>query len=115
MLKKSSRVFFRLFSAGFLFLAVSSAYLIHKEHETLTRLLNPGSDIKTTDVYSRWLNLNMEDAPSWDHVAGWLGTLGYRLVPGAPTVPGDYHAVYPTLIVFARPFRYPDKDFPAQL
>ena len=36
-------------------------------------------------------------------------------MPGAPTQPGDYHAVYPDLIVFARVFRYPESDWPAQL
>ena len=69
---RSTRVIFQLLVAVGLILAVSSAYLIHKEHETLSRLLNPGENLKTTEVYSRWLELKTEDPPSWNRVP-WPG------------------------------------------
>ncbi len=115
MLKKSSQVLFRCVAVISLILAASSAYLIHKEHETLSRLLNPGGEFKTTDVYSRWLDLKTSEGPTWDRVVGWLGLLGYRLAPSAPAEVGEYHSMYPTLTVFVRPFTYPDKELPAQL
>ena len=34
-----------------------SAFLIHKEHETLSQLLHPGENAQATDVYSQWLDL----------------------------------------------------------
>jgi penicillin-binding protein 1B len=114
-LRKSSHFLFQLAAVVSLILTISSAYLIHKERDTLSRLLNPGENLKTTEVYSRWLELKTDDPPSWDRVIAWLGMLGYRAVPGAPAHSGEYHAAYPLLAVFSFSFHYPDKDLPAQL
>src|SRR5450631_1336770 len=112
---RSTRVLFQLVVGVGLILTVSSAYLIHKEHETLSRLLNPGENQRTTEVNSRWLDLKTNDPPSWDRVVAWLGMLGYQSVSGVPTQIGQYHAASSVLTVFSHPFHYPDKDFPAQL
>ncbi len=115
MLKKTSRLLFRLLAGLGLVLAVSSAFLILKEHETLSRLVHPGENPRITEIYTRWLDLKMSNPPSWDRAVGWLEVLEYHAVSGAPAQPGEYHADYPALFVFARSFRYPDKDLPAQL
>src|ERR1035437_5264845 len=96
-------------------LVLACAYFVHKERETLSRLVNPGSGLKSTVVYSRWLDLRPGDPISWNRMAAWLESVGYQSVPVLPAQPGLYHAAYPDLTIFARPFRYPDKDFPAQI
>src|SRR5258706_10771547 len=115
MMKKSSRLVFRFMVVAGLVLAAITGYLIHKEQETLTRLLNPGENAKLTVVYSRWLELKAGDSPSWDRLLGWLAATGYQAVSEAPVQPGEYRAVQPSVTVFARSFRYPDKNLPAQL
>ena len=116
MLKKSSQLFFRGVIIVSLILVVASVYLIRKEHETLARLMNPGMDLQTTDVYSRWLELKTDERPSWGRVLAWVNFLDYHSVPGAPANPGDYHAAYPELIISLSGLSLlSDKDFPAQL
>jgi len=115
MLKRTSRLFLRLMGGVVLVLTISSAILIYKDRDTLSWLVNPGANPKTTEVYSQWLDLGPSESSTWDRVTQWLVATEYRAVAGFPTQPGEYRAVYPTLTLFVRPFRYPDKDFPAQL
>ena len=113
--KKASRLLFPLAAGALLVLTIAAALLIYKEKETLSRLVHSGANPKSTVVYSRWFDLRASDAPSWDRVIEWLVRTGYHSVSGVPAHPSDYAASYPTLTVFTNPFRYPDKDYPAQL
>jgi len=100
---------------GILFLASTSAYLIYQEQETLSHLGHPGENPRETDIYSRWLELESQNPISWERTIQWVKSIGYRPVTGTPNEPGQYSANSPELTIFARPFRFPDKDYPAQL
>jgi len=115
MLKKTSRWLARFILAACFVLAGTSAYLVYQEQETLSRLGHPGENPKVTEVYSRWLELAPQNSISLGRVLGWLSCLEYRPVSGMPNQPGDYSGSSSELVVFARPFRFPDKDYPAEL
>ena len=114
MLKKTTGWLLRFMAGTVVVLALSSALLIYKERDTLSWLVNPGLAPAATDIYSRWLEMKADDSLSWARAVGWLQATEYRGISTAPSQPGDYHAAYPDIEVFARPFRYPDKDYPAQ-
>jgi penicillin-binding protein 1B len=115
MRRKTRRLLLRLVVVSVLVFVSICAFLIYKERETLSRLGNPGQNAEATQVYSRWLDLAPQTGGSRERVLGWLAALNYRPVTGTPSQAGDYSANDAELIVFSRPFRYPDKDYPAQL
>jgi len=115
MRKRNRSLLLRLVVGTVLAFASLCAFLIYRERETLTRLGNPSWNAETTQVYSRWLDTAPQAGVSWERTLGWLAALNYRSVTGSPALAGGYSANYPELIVFTRPFRYPDKDYPAQL
>src|ERR1700687_5302852 len=115
MLNKTSQFFIRLSLATAIILALISGYLIHKEHDTLSRLVHPETSRTSTYIFSRWMELQTRDPCSLNRTVGWLEMLGYRRVQHGPAQPGDYSAGPSSLTVFVRPFQYPDKEDPAQL
>ncbi len=98
-----------------LILVLSCVILIHKEQETLSRLLNPGAGPSVTEVYSRWLDLSTQAPCTTERVVGWLRLLGYQVVRDRLVSPGQYIAGPSMVSVFTRPFQYPDGAYPAQL
>jgi len=115
MLKRSAQWLVRMAAGTVLVLALCAAYLIIQDRATLSRLGQPGANPKTTEVYSAWLELQLDQPCTWERALAWLEAVGYHCAPGMPHQPGDYRADYPLLTVFTRPYRYPDKDYPAQL
>src|ERR1051326_4978813 len=115
MLRKTSRYAIRLGTGIAFALVLLSGYFIHKEHETLSRLAHPELIPSGTDVYSRWLDLKVSEPPSRERILRWLDMVGYHAPPSEPAQPGEYHAGGSVVTVFARSFRYPDRDEPAQL
>src|SRR5258706_13239110 len=115
MLKKTSRWAARFLIAFGILIILCCILLIHKEHETLSRLIHPESGPMSTDVYSRWLDLKTGGLCSPHRVLAWLDMLGYQRMPTKPTQPGQYYADSSSLTIFTRSFHYPDGDYPAQL
>jgi len=115
MLKKTSRWLARFVLAVGLLLIGTSVYLIYKEQGTLSRLGRPGENPRVTNIYSRWLEVSAPSPLSWERTLAWLAALDYRAVTGLPHEPGEYSTHNSEIVVFCRPFRYPDKDYPAQL
>src|SRR5689334_436759 len=103
MFKKTSRIIARTVGALVVVLAIVTAYLVHRGHDTLRRLLNPGESAKATEILSRWLALRTDGSLTWGHTVAYLDMTGYRSMSTDPTEPGDYRSDFPTLTIFVRP------------
>jgi penicillin-binding protein 1B len=115
MLNKTSWWMIRVIATACFVLAGISSCLVYQERGTLSRLGHPGENSRATEIYSGWLDLTPQNPVSWERVLGWLSSLDYHPVTGTPHQPGEYFAHEPEITLFARPFRYPDKDYPAEL
>lgn len=103
-----------LLGLALLTLTFSCAIALYREEETLAFLLKPENVAQTTPVYSRWLDLRMDRPVVWERIVRWLEMAGYARVESDPSSVGQYRVQDSQLIIFVRPFKYPDHDYPAQ-
>jgi len=115
MWHKTSKLFIRMAAGTAVLLVVVSTYLIHKGHETVSRLVHPETIPASTAVYSRWMDLNTRESCSRERILAWLQRLGYERMTGDPVKPGQYRDGLFGLTAFVRSFRYPDQEYPAQI
>ena len=115
-LKKRTRAILLIAGAGLLALALSCGYFFFHSRQTLRILLSPPDALPATDIFGTWLTFEPGRAMTGRYLQAYLSGLDYRAVEGEPAAPGEYRSDNENRwTIYARGFRYPDKDFPSPL
>lgn len=101
--------------AGALLLTAACGYLVHRSRLTLQVLLSAPDSIPATEVFSHWLTLIPGQSMSGDYLQRYLDGLEYKKTVADPKAPGEYRRDGDRFAIFAKGFRYPDTDLPAQI
>lgn len=113
MLKRASRFLIPGVLSALLIVALACAYLVVREQKTLSILLGKTGP-EGTEVYGRWLTLAPGVRISPKGVLAELHTLDYVQTPEMPKKAGEYFVRGQEMTIYARGYRFPDKEFPAQ-
>ncbi len=102
-----------LAAGAMLAVVLACVYVAYKGRETVSVLLSPPGSLPSTEVYARWVEWQPGTRFNAHYLERYLEGLPYKLVATVQS-PGEYSIQGRRASVYARGFRYPDKEFPAQ-